>query len=250
MNDISKPTNFQPILEIALYRAGLQNMNESVDGRSEYYHALTASIEVVNGVPVRGEWQNFRNEDAKLLREAFSSIRHFGKAGLLPSSILAAKSDGYCWWVPVTKRPLFLVEELAEKTGLEPDASCQWPGLIFISTATEGNKVFAYKDKSKPDANTELFKPPFWNVTPNGSICFGTEDINRKLNAADFVTSYEKAFFDSKFSYEAGEYAGADRLDDLTLAEGWAKAAKGKFPVKKLKSAGMNLGELLAKHDF
>ena len=73
------------------------------------------------------------------------------------------------------------------------------PGLVFVVT-TKAWKVFAFKGRQRPDADTPLSVAPFFNVWQNGTICVGSARLPKGDQVHNHL-AWEEAFFRSYFTH-------------------------------------------------
>lgn len=225
MEKIPTPEPYKPVMAVAIYRT-------EINGESNFC-ALSASLFECNGHVVCGAFMDMTEEDAVALKKAFSSMEGGSLTGLLPERVIATSDNGLAWWAPAGKRPLLLTPALAEKTGLESGREYNWPPLLLVSDRNTVS-VFVLKKNQRPDERSRVGVPPFWNVSENGAICFGTARFEAKGKAADFIAGVERAFFQSLFAHSMGSVA---RLKDMTMEEAWAKSQNAPFPVSKVLDA-------------
>lgn len=242
MELMERPTNFKPVMQIALY--------EAKDSNNHFFHAMAAELfPQAGGAPVSGAWRDLREEDVVALRKAFNAMGGTGNTGLLPESVLAVKPGGVCWWTKAARRPLLLTDKLAKECGLPADATCMWPALLFVASQG-GVSVFALGDNVRPEAITELLRPPFWNVRGgSGSICWGSSPIRARLEqgVSEYIKEVEATFFLSQFAHLWGR---DNRLKEMSLAEAWSEAQHKPFPVQNLRPVGRCLAEILNLNCF
>ncbi|RJP53464.1 MAG: PRTRC system protein B [Anaerolineaceae bacterium] len=162
------------------------------------------------------------------------------RPALKPPHVLAEGPGFFVWFSkPQPRQVWFDCKELGARTGRAP---C--PGLIFIVT-NKTWKIFAYKGRQRPDADTSLFVAPFFNVWNTGNICVG----NARLPKGDMAyqsEAWEEAFFRSYFThpnihtakgltrYRAGPFALWRDLLDGRFA---------RFPTRTLVPTGKTLIE-------
>jgi PRTRC genetic system protein B len=116
------------------------------------------------------------------------------------------------------------------------------PGLVFVVT-TKAWKVFAYKGRQRPDAETPLFVAPFFNVWNTGRSASGVPGCRKAIRCTT-SEAWEEAFFRSYFThpnihtprgltrYRAGPFALWRDLLDGRLTH---------FPTRTLVSTGWTL---------
>ena len=65
---------------------------------------------------------------------------------------------------------------------------------------TKAWKVFAFKGRQRPDADTPLSVAPFFNVWQNGTICVGSARLPKGDQVHNHL-AWEEAFFRSYFTH-------------------------------------------------
>jgi PRTRC genetic system protein B len=120
--------------------------------------------------------------------------------GVLPSNLLYLNSQrtGYAvWHTPTEQRKLYFTENLGIKSGLT-----YLPGLVWLATRDQ-LYVYAIKGNRKPNANTKLYHPPFFNIHGNGQVCMGNVRIQIDHNTCleDFMEKWQRYFYESYFSH-------------------------------------------------
>ncbi|KVK89441.1 PRTRC system protein B [Burkholderia sp. MSMB1498] len=140
------------------------------------------------------------------------------KAEFLPSTVLGLSPKAVIWWSPPTMRRVFFeCEALGQRSAVVPH-----PGLVFRAS-NSGFRVFAVASAERPDPETPLFEPPYFNTWDHGAICIGTARVPKRIDVASIV-GWQNGFFDSAFThpnaggkrvaYEDGEFAfWRDMLD-------------------------------------
>lgn len=245
---MNKPTDFTPVAEVIIYRGKKVSTNGTPLLQDTMYHALVADIINTENGPARGAIKDITEEDVRTLRKVFNSLGSNMEIGLLPENVLATQPGGFVWWLPAQKRPIAFTSDLSESVGIKNGTVVSWPALLFMAKANGGStKVFAMKESKRPTGETELYKPPFWNVQPHGSICFGSAQIDTDTNAVNFIHSVEEAFFLSQFSHM---YGSSQRLKKLTLDEAWKRATYKDFPSEQMLSADLTVNALLSHENF
>ncbi|RXV64498.1 PRTRC system protein B [Burkholderia stabilis] len=113
----------------------------------------------------------------------------------LPGNVLGSSSNGVTWWCPPAMRRVFFdCEELGRRSAVVPH-----PGLIFQAAYT-GFRVFAIETTERPDAETPLFEPPYFNTWDAGKICIGSAQVPSRVEVAA-IGGWEGAFFESAFTH-------------------------------------------------
>lgn len=139
-------------------------------------------------------------------------------AEFLPSTVLGVTSTAVTWWcAPAMRRVFFDCRKVGERSADVPH-----PGLVF-QAGVDGFRVFALAGDMRPDENTALFEPPYFNTWNLGQICIGSAKVPRRIEVSA-IRGWEEGFFNSAFthpnhggtrvSYEAGFHAfWTDMLD-------------------------------------
>lgn len=121
-----------------------------------------------------------------------------GFKGLCPKNLLSfSLSNGekkLLWLAPAQKRPMFFTPDLKI-----PNGEAHQPNLIFFLDDTDLS-VFAIKDENV-SPETELFIPPFHNLSREGKVCMGTTRRKDCDCIDDLMAHWENAFYFSYFSH-------------------------------------------------
>lgn len=171
-------------------------------------------------------------------------IRQIKIGDFLPGNILSVGIDSLVWWVPPARKRVFFN---SEKLGGECSAEIPHPGLIFRVSGESAWSVFAVKGKDRPPPGTPLFLAPYFNVWADGKICIGNV-ITPSGSAADTISVWEKAFFDSYFTHP-NVHAPEKLVNHTGGAYGfWKEMLDGKykrFPERVLVDMECTLSDLL-----
>lgn len=73
------------------------------------------------------------------------------------------------------------------------------PPLLFIARE-DGLHVFALAENRRPDADTPLFRAPYWNLWEGGKLCEGNRHLSRQPTV-NSIAALEDGFFNSAFSH-------------------------------------------------
>lgn len=117
--------------------------------------------------------------------------------GFIPHRLLFVGPSTLIWWTPPSMRQVWFKDskgKIGTRTGVTPH-----PGLVF---AVAGGRwyVWAVKGGLRPDAETDLYQAPYFNVWENGQICTGNVDLPKSFGL-DTIEGYEHAFFGSNFTH-------------------------------------------------
>jgi PRTRC genetic system protein B len=119
--------------------------------------------------------------------------------GLLPSNVLHIRTDRNpyaLWHTPAQAVKLYFREDLGIQSGF-----CNIPAMVWKATKTS-IAVYALAD-GEIRADAMLFNAPFFNMHDDGRVCMGNVslDIKKDCSLEDFISLWERAFFDSYFSH-------------------------------------------------
>lgn len=161
--------------------------------------------------------------------------------GLLPENLLwyAANSDGgVMWYTPGMSANLYFAKTLSI-----PDGMAQLPPLIWKASKTN-LQIWATRQGQRPQADTELFLAPFFNLYHDGRVCMGNVDIKipRDCNLTQFMELWMNYFFASTFSHLLIECSPVKR----NIVQLWQSLiATGKpFPLNQLKKTSLKLKDI------
>jgi len=124
--------------------------------------------------------------------------------GLIPDNVLYINPghNGFViWQTSAQSKNLYFAEALTI-----PSGKAALPPLLWKATRDE-LYIFALDSDLKPNENGELFKAPFFNIYSDGRVCMGTVKIQIDPSCCleEFITSWEKYFFNSYFSHLIGD---------------------------------------------
>ena len=139
----------------------------------------------------------------------------------------------YVWWLPAQKRHLFFHKSTGIKSG-----KASLPALIF-GVKNKSLHVWALKTQGRPDPETPLYYPPFFNVSRAG-VCLG--DMKAPKNkGTNPIKLWEDVFFLSMFTSDH-----TPNLLGITGTDLW-KALVGKqkpFPIRHLRAYGQKVKDI------
>lgn len=185
-------------------------------------------------------------KESECLSKALTTQEHKNKAflkpkGIIPTNVLHINpndNSSLIWHTKAEKRPFYFVEKL----GI-PNGTAFVPPLLWKATK-KSLSIYALKSDRRPTANTKLYYAPFFNVYDDGDVCMGTVNvgIENSTSLEDFITAWEKCFFDSYFSH----------LQDYNPIKGncvslWKQLinTEKKFPLEKLKKNNKTLKDII-----
>lgn len=188
------------------------------------------------GIPVE------RRTLAELCKEILPSL--YQNIGWIDPGLLAygAGSEGpLLFWRPSIRRSIYFGRTLNLESGI-----VTWPALVFLARPKELH-VFAVNADQRPELDTPLLMPPFFNIYEDCRVCLGTTRAPATC-WPDETQRWGEAFYKSEFTQ-----AGAkDRLflKRGSLAAFWRSRPAAKtngFPYKQLKGAGLTIRDLLRR---
>lgn len=150
----------------------------------------------------------------------------------LPENVIAKNDDEIIWYVKPQKQKLFFD---IPSIGMEKvSGEAYIPGLVFkFSYTTKKLNVYAFKGKERPVMKTALYKAPFSNVYSDGSVCFGTVQIDVTDGPEEITKKYFGSFF-----------TGHGVTDDVNLYWKDAIDSGEKFPSSRLGQSTKSLSDL------
>ncbi|CAG9195735.1 PRTRC system protein B [Paraburkholderia tropica] len=166
------------------------------------------------------------------------AARRTSYRGFVHERVVYLAPNMLVWWVPACTRRVWFQHagELGNASG-----DCQHPPLVFA--ATRGNwSVFALRDNARPDAQTALYRAPYFNVWEDGRICVGNVVTPDTLNS-DSIKPYEDAFFRSRFTHANADKLIKGRGGAVRL---WKQLLDGSpFPLHQLIDAKCTLADVV-----
>lgn len=211
-------TNLNLYAALLLYRSG----------QNQVFATSHDLIENANGRPVLGPGKPLRKEALAQFAESVADATAY--RGMVPASLLYTAPDIIAWWTPAAKRRIWF-KTTEKKIGTKSAEVMHLP-LVFIATSSNWY-VFVAGTNARPDANTNLYKAPYFNVYADGGICTGNVDLPGQIGPQS-ISAYEEAFFGSRFTHTND--------DKLTNYKGGAYAmwaAQLKQPSKKIVNASV-----------
>ena len=158
---------------------------------------------------------------------------------LIPESMLSNSPHHIVWWVPAGKRRVFFNnKELGKRS-----EKVSHPPLLFYA-GKGGWHVYALKENKRPNAKTQLFSSPYFNVYDRGNICVGSAAIPDNFQPSS-IRKWEEAFFSSEFNHPNAQKLTSHPRGDYAL---WKELLDGAdFPLQYLVKHKLTLGNLLTK---
>ncbi len=193
------------------------------------------------GVPSLGAGSALGKSDVTdLLRQLQGSL----SVEFLPLHVLARTQESIVWWAPAAVRPMFYAKEKGREVALLSGKRFPQPGLVF--RAQPGSlEVRAVACPDRPEADTPLYRAPYWNVSDQGGVCLGSARVPREVMIAS-LPRWEEGFFQSEFTHP-------NAVKKLTEHPGgfiglWASLiGRRTFPIECLAGAGETLNQLLQR---
>jgi PRTRC genetic system protein B len=163
----------------------------------------------------------------------------------LPSHALAVGAGWMVWWREAGARTLFFDTDRADPIGKRA-ISTHLPALVF---AVKGGDlyVFALTKSERPEPDTPLSMPPFYNTWSDARLCQGSAHRPDR-SGLQAIPQWESLFFDSAFTHPNDR--NGKRLTRHRKGVGglWKEIVDGKFktfPTKHLVPADRTLGDLV-----
>lgn len=217
-------------------------MFEQQEGSDNRYYIERYDIGL-NGKPLNAH--PLTEQEAAQFVEVFkssaqSNLDYMVPEGILPENVLYLdpnRKDGLViWYTKAQMKRLFFVDSLSLKNEL-----AEIPALLWC-VRDQKLYLYALKDNYRPDAVTQLYEAPFFNMYTDGRVCLGTvsTDVSAAGSLEEFIAKWQFYFFDSYFSHPIS--------NSYNLIELWqGLLGTGKvFPKRQLKKIGVNLKKLLS----
>ncbi len=122
-------------------------------------------------------------------------------SGWIAPEILYIGPRTVAWWRAPEPATVFFEtqdEDAKKRLGTRSGRTPQ-PTLVHI--LDEGQwYVFAVKGAGRPNANSKLYRAPYFNVWRDGRICEGNVERPKRVTP-ETLTRFERAFFDSRFTH-------------------------------------------------
>lgn len=161
---------------------------------------------------------------------------------ILPAHVLSKGHDHLVWYRLPCKRKVWFK---CDKLGGEVSAEVPHPGIVFIAIDDELH-LFAYKGKDRPDASTQLFMAPYFNVWSPGKVCIGNCD-HPKGDAALDAGAWESMFYNSWFTHPNVQKLVKARKGAYAFWKELLDGKHEKFPQAALLPLDVTLGDAFAK---
>jgi PRTRC genetic system protein B len=191
----------------------------------QYVYVTRHAARVVDGTPILLAGQPATRRQLASFIDAAS--KHTGQQGFVHERVIYSGPSTVAWWTPAGPRVVWFNAD--EPIG-ERHACTNHPALLFVAHG-RARYVYALASNDRPDADTPLYRPPYFNVNNAGLVCTGNVDITATPNASD-VDHYENVeFFRSRFTH----INGTDLIADGDGAELWVNLLDGAaFPTDRL----------------
>jgi PRTRC genetic system protein B len=225
---------YEPVSALLFYKSTIS--------KNTYVEAYDIGF---NGNPINAHPLGLK--EATTLAKALNNSKEFRRSflkpkGLLPKNVLYINPDaeGFAvWHTPAMKADLFFEEKLHL-----PDARYALPPLIWKADKKK-LQVFAWKGTAEPEAETELYAAPFFNIHKDAKVCMGTVDIQIEEDTCleEFIEKWQRYFFHSKFSHLLLSHSPV-KGNIIQLYQSLA-GTKKKFPLGVLVPNGKTLKNIL-----
>jgi PRTRC genetic system protein B len=156
------------------------------------WHAVTAQKQ---GPPLLGPAQPLTTAFVEDLAESLSGG---AVAEVLPESVLAKTDRMIAWWTPRRVRRMFFENSEGKAQQLNGKLFPQ-PPLVWKVSHGE-LKVRALMENTRPKVQTALAVAPFWNLSDDGSVCFGSMRCPESASAGS-IEAWERGFYESAFTH-------------------------------------------------
>ena len=210
------------------------NSSSGVDYVSEH------PVELVGGVPVIQVGRAVKVESIKQTLTLLARSQGISDVVWTDDFTVVTSSSFQVWWTPAQSRWMHF-----KSPGLEMSLPGNNPPLVWAASGTE-LMVFAIKENCKPNATTELFEAPLFNVYAGGRVCQGSMQKPKDGSTKGWVDAFFAA---------TATHANPPNRRLTTYPKGdkalWkhlmTSKKKPEFPVDKLISTKVTLGDLVKR---
>jgi len=226
---------FRPVSALLIYRQNNTHHNANcfvehydidLDGRPVNAHPLTV-------------------QESSQFIKALHIADSGGKRGILPCTVIPSNvlymdngpKGSIVWYTRKMNIPLFFTDSLGIQSGIGSVPALLWK--------VEGKKlkVYALTADKRPNAQSKLFKAPFFNVAHDGTVCLGTVNTGTKhiSSLEDFMSCWQDFFFNSRFSHLLSSPVKGNCIQLWKNLVGTGKP----FPKEVLQPAQLSLNDII-----
>lgn len=162
-------------------------------------HRAQASI--VNG---QVQFGNPQEVTGPLLEDLLALAPDEQTLAIFPERILAYTRDTLAWFIPRAPRKLLFAPDRDKALSALNDRLLPQPPLIMIVQAGRLS-VYALTENKWPEASTQLYNAPYFNIFNNHSVCFGSM-VRPKSKKPQVISAWEESFYTSQFTHNASSY--------------------------------------------
>lgn len=137
------------------------------------------------------------------LAQQLAGVKSSNRRDLLPANLLVATVDCLAWHLPSQRRNIFVSMSDKQFNADVNGREVLHPALLFVAKESGHGRdlyVWALADNARPDAQTPLFRAPYFNVYQTGHLCEGSYRLPENCDLAG-IPQWESAFFDTHFSH-------------------------------------------------
>jgi len=209
--------DYKPQVAIMVYYSGEVN---------DYYlesHNVNDNGEILEGKPLLQETID------GMVNVFFDDKRHRSDVqGIFPQNLLnfSLHSDGsykMAWYNPAKVRVLHFAPSLKLPT------EQVWVPATLYKVDNKSLYVYSIIGEERPTEATSIYKPPFHNISDNGSVCLGNAQVAKpKENTYENLMKYwEDLFWLSEFTHINGGNKTKSNMGDL-----WKQIIASKLSMK------------------
>lgn len=211
---------YVPVKAMMIYESKIMD-------ESSYYiesHPIDDAGRVLAGKPLQQE-----NLDAIVdvffdERKNQAEVKGMIPENLLSFSVLPGGNYRMVWYRPEEIRVLHHAIQLKLATD-----KCWVPATIYKADRNQLD-VFALKSDKRPTEKTQIYKPPFFNVSDTGDVCLGSAKVKKPTEKtySNLMKYWEDLFWLSEFTHENG----TQKIKSKDLAAVWKKLMTSKTKMK------------------
>ncbi|WLE60263.1 PRTRC system protein B [Burkholderia plantarii] len=192
--------------------------------RSQVY-VTRHTVRVVDGVPHLLAGTPATRRQLAAFIEAAST--HTAQHGFVHERVIYSGPETVAWWLPAGQQSVWFRADAPLGTR---HGRTNHPALFFVARG-QYRYVFALAQSERPGADTQLYRPPYFNVNNDGLICTGNVDVAATPNTSDIERYEIDEFFRSRFTH----INGTDLIAGGDAVEFWINLLDGaQFPTERL----------------
>ncbi len=188
------------------------------------------------------------------LEELFHSDNQRQRMMFMPPEMIAWSRNEVIWFEPGKIRPIYFAVPEKKRQFLNnlSGKNVRWPSMVF-KINQHNLFCWAVKGNKRPDTDTQLYNPPFTNISSDCRFCPPPEfHVLKYQNIIDYARAAVDLFFRGHFSHGSDEKGhtityclGRDKFWEMMVEELESGKCKA-FPYKYLIKSKKTLRDILS----